>query len=741
MRKAFGPHPSWRHLVRPHRLALPAAALAATALLSGPAAARPSIISGLGGGLNTPSQMRTAVQARLPNLPADAFAETRQLQQGARHVVRFRQHHAGVPVVGRGVGVVATGSGAFAIADIASSFAGSPIPTFSRGAAGSRARAAAGIRFEAKRARLAWLPQGSAARLVWTFYRGNVGSLPYAPLVVIDAHSGELLLNVNAVHFDRAATVHQLNPVTTPIPQAVVLEDLAPGAKTLANERISVTNCIDKGTTSGGQFQVHICESEQKALADASGDFPYTYPGDTWAEDEYAEVIMFYHVSKAYSFMEGLGMPALNAKPLNAFVNVRMPAGFSTFDLQLMQNTSLPLEPYNNAFYTPQNPFFQGFGPDGTGLWFGQGKFADFAYDGDVVYHEFGHAMIDRTIDLVPFWHLDEMGAWPSPGAMNEGFADYFSSALAGDGKVGEYAAQNVVPGFLGSQIRSIENDHTCPSRISGEVHTDSTHFSGALWTVRKSLSGGDQSELDKAVMATLVAAPSGDVDFADIAQAIAASVEVSPLGSAGAATLTTEFTKRGVLPGCARTIEYEGMPIIGPELALNSSFYSGGKDRVPVGQGAPYAPGILQFHRTLPDDPDMDILRVTFQRVQASQASFGGNSTPFDPALLVQFSDTPISFSYESGITSSAGDPVEVAKLGITRSAEVPIPDGAKSVYVMIVNKGDQNGLYRNISLLTKSSKTTARRRRRRQRRHRRFRFRRDGRHDWRRDGWQPGC
>ena len=46
-------------------------------------------------------------------------------------------------------------------------------------------------------------------------------------------------------------------------------------------------------------------------------------------------------------------------------------------------------------------------------MWFGQGPRHDYAYDGDVVYHEFTHAVVDATIQLP--------SAINAPGAMNEG--------------------------------------------------------------------------------------------------------------------------------------------------------------------------------------------------------------------------------------------------------------------------------------------------------------------------------
>ena len=69
----------------------------------------------------------------------------------------------------------------------------------------------------------------------------------------------------------------------------------------------------------------------------------------------------------------------------------------------------------------------------------------DYSYDGDVIYHEFTHGVVDDTIKLQSF-HVDRYGVIDAPGAMNEGLADYFSSALAGDPDVGEYASGDISP-------------------------------------------------------------------------------------------------------------------------------------------------------------------------------------------------------------------------------------------------------------------------------------------------------
>jgi MYXO-CTERM domain-containing protein len=650
------------------------------------------------------STARASLIARDPAIAKLTLSHERssRLPDG-RRVVRFAQLHAGIPVIGRGASVVLDASGAptgLAAARLQRSFPGGSAPAIDGARAADAASALARLPFAPAEARLAWLPSGSQARLVWTFY-ASASPLPFAPALAIDADTGEILLAGNAVRFDRAATVHTLNPITTPEPSAVVLDGLPQGASVLTSELLSVQNCIDEGTLSTGKYPIHACVMKQLAHADAQGDFPQTFSSDTDQEDAYAEVAMFYHASKAYTFFTNLGMPELEAKPLNLVVNVRMPAGFDSFDFQLMTDLSRPLEPYNNAFFTPDNPFAQifGFGPPGAGLWFGQGNFADFAYDGDVVYHELGHALVDRTIKLVHYWHLDQQGASASPGALNEALADYFSSALTGDSRVGEYAATNFQ--HLGSgEIRDLANNHSCPKNLSGQVHADSTLFSGGLWNVRTALSEPQRAELDAAVMTALLASPSGDLGYEELAEMLVAAVSSSTLGQTTADALAAELTSRGVLPRCERIFEYSGQPLYGAEPKMAYAFGAPGTYSVPLKSSTPYVPGLFQVHVAV--DADADKLRIQIDEVPISAGQWG-DGDPFQPAVLVRFDATPIEFSYAGSIASSnAGAAIA---MGAIRSAEVDVPEGATEVYVMVVNQGDLDGYFTNLSVTKKTA------------------------------------
>lgn len=681
---------------------LVAAALAPTLALAAP----PLVLRGDVTAPGEPiTRAREALLGRAPELASRTLehVETVTLPDG-RRVVRFRETRGGIPVVDAGASVVVAPSGAatdLALVRVSQSFrAGAP--SVSRLAAASVASARAGVDLAEERGRLVYWDNGGEHVLAWAFYGGFVATpSPRAPVVVVDASDGTVLAAFDALHAAKKAKVHLRNPVTTPDLSDVTL-DVKDGATIPENALIRAQNCIDEKMTKtvnvGIALTVHSCTLKNKALADASGDFlAYAPAGDTEPEDAFAEVAMFHHTSQVYQYFLDLGMPELQTKPLPAVVNLRVPQGLNSFDVAKIGDPNLPLQPVDNAFFSPTNPLFgEVFGIDGAAMFFFQGTKADFGYDGDVVYHEFGHAMVDRTIQLAGTWYRDEQGARPAPGAMNEGIADYFSSALAGDPNVGEYASKSLVVGQ--SAIRNIDNADDCLLDVSGEVHADSTFFSGALWSVRKGLSVDDQKALDKALLAALIMAPSGNVGYEDVAKLFSASL-VSSGRQDLADALTAEYGKRGQGPTCKRIREWEGKAINGRAASLGNSFFTAGRQSVPGASKAAYAPGLFQIHAKVTGAQ----LTVTFTQVQTSSGGgspFGSNGTPFKPLVLAKFGADPIAFTYTGGVASNAGDAIATTAKGMTLTATVDVPPGETDVHVMIVNGGDQDGAYRAVTL-----------------------------------------
>lgn len=125
---------------------------------------------------------------------------------------------------------------------------------------------------------------------------------------------------------------------------------------------------------------------------------------------------------------------------------------------------------YENAFW------------NGEGIFFGAGAymFRNFALFSDVIYHEYGHGVTDM---IYPEGMLPYTG---QPGAMNEGWSDYFACSITGEPLIGEGGLQ-----VSGQPLRNLDNTLRYPENWSGEVHADGRIFGGALWDLREMVGAG----------------------------------------------------------------------------------------------------------------------------------------------------------------------------------------------------------------------------------------------------------
>jgi MYXO-CTERM domain-containing protein len=322
---------------------------------------------------------------------------------------------------------------------------------------------------------------------------------------------------------------------------------LPDGATRLENVDILARNCIDTMAcpVQVGTMFFRRCAIEPKALADGNFDFLYARPAvDTAPEDEFGEVQMFYHADRVLQKFRDLGFVDLRQKPMEVIVNYREPAS-NQQQCSGMTGTA-PLLPYPNAFFT-SGSVFHGW-PTAPSIVFGQGPIIDYAYDGDVVYHEFTHGVQDVLYNIATVFP-DQYGLDASGGAMNEATADYFSSSITGDPKVGEYAAQDTVGATF---IRDISGDKKCPDGLTGEVHDDSEPFSSALWDVRIALPEQDRVKFDAAVYTAMDAFADFET-FGSAREKIVADTRVR-LGDAAATLAADKMAARG-LDGCNRRI------------------------------------------------------------------------------------------------------------------------------------------------------------------------------------------
>lgn len=608
-------------------------------------------------------------------------------------VVRFQQMHAGLPVLGKGATVVlgVDGRARAVVRDLERAVPDDVTPRLDARAAASVASRVAGVELDGASARLAILPMPGGGRLVWVLARfANVR----APLVLIDASDGSVLLSVDSLHWLDRADAFAGNPVTTPDVSEFSLP-LPSGASTLTSPSLRALSCVDhhdlRATPLG---TIHVCVAEQRDTADAAGDFLYPTPSPTDPEDPFAEASAFHHASRALARFVELGVPAAAIGQLDVVVNVRWPTGWLAGDTSRRTDPTAPLDPLPGSFYVAASPAFVA--TDGTlgGVWLGQGPVSDYAADGDDIYHEVGHAAVDATVKLVPWLHADDQGLSQAPGAINEAVADYFSCALTGDPHVGESVAPNLRPGL--TAYRSLDGGARCPDDLSGEAHFDSLFVSGALWVVRAELPPSAQAAFDQAVFSALLALPGGDVAIEDFAELAVTTVAASTLGPGVGDRLRAEFTTRGVLPRCRRMLEFTGTPLDSKdELRSGNTFLAPGRYDAPwsnMGQPSPlgYTPGIVQVHARVPSGATS--LAVSFRVVE----------TGASPRVLVRWGSSPIVFTWTSPPDVDAV--LAPATSSLVR-ASVAVPTGATDVVVMLANAGDRAYHYRALDVAFASS------------------------------------
>jgi MYXO-CTERM domain-containing protein len=617
--------------------------------------------------------------------------------------VKLRQVHLGVPVARRGATVRWGPNGARLLAARVEQVLPEDVtPRVSSAAAVGTARRLTGLGVEEGRVSLLLWPTPDGVKLAWGTVSPAVVGFPRM-VVIVDAMTGEPLQIYDATLSLNQANVFPSNPVRSPALAPVTLPNDSAGGLGLRNEGVESFNCIDQQTVRsvelyGVAFDLHMCDLVPTVIGDASGDYLLAPADGGDPEDGFAEISMFHHANRAYDLFLGWDPTLIlnGGAPLTTVSNLRLPGGLFTGDLQSAADPEEPLSPLSNAFYSPADPLFSAiFAVSGAALWFGQGRSADFSYDGDVVYHEFTHAVVEATIQLSQIPHLDAYGTTYAPAAMNEALADYFSSALTGDPDVGEYAVTDLYSGA--TAIRSLTDGDTCPSAVAGESHAEATMFSGALWDARSTLPSDQEALFDRAVFQVMSTAPSGDLAYEDMAQLIVAEVQGLVDAAAGDA-LDAAFTARGLLPGCTRILEYGGEPLEGSERLFGAWLSPGRLNTGVSNQEDGWTPGVMQAHAPLLAGATKVGLSLVDVPVQTLPTG-----TPFTPMFLVRFGPDPITFTY--GPTEANDDviAVEANDRGGEYTATVPVPDGATEVHVMVVNSGDLAGAYTSLEITPK--------------------------------------
>jgi hypothetical protein len=395
-----------------------------------------------------------------------------------------------------------------------------------------------------------------------------------------------------------------------------------------------------------GMVKGQLCNIKKTVVPDEDGSYLSVEVTEDLLDpdDPFAELMLFYHMNVVHDYYKDIhGFDGMDF-PLEGYVNV-------TAYLE-MEN---PLEgiptgwvSLDNAMFVPGESFealekqaeeviqdFLGVEDDldlpfkNDAIFFFQGPSIDFAYDGDVIYHEYTHAVVGG--ERLFGYAVDEFGLDASPTAVNEAYADYFACSMMGDPVASEYALA-----ALSGTGRDISIDRFCPEDLFGEEHDDGLMYSSALWDIREALGQEDADTIIFNALLTFHLVTS----FEEAAQATIA--EAALLEPTQEDAVEAIFQAHGLL-GCSDRIRpYADIATDGEPTFVPGTQLTG------FSQFSEAAPGFMQYTLEVEEGTLWLRLEVTAEPagMEGILGSFLGDS---DVALSVSVKhDGPITYTLE---------------------------------------------------------------------------------------------
>ncbi len=316
--------------------------------------------------------------------------------------------------------------------------------------------------------------------------------------IFVDAKTGRILRAEPLMWTgDPVAAVFPENPLTTPEVEIVPIEYLDDGAKRLSGTYAHVGTCIDKEKCK---------ETRQLALRSDGGNFIYRPNLDEHSfEDPFAEVNVYNNITSINRWArDTFGWDGLFGE--ETWIEVRVGRDW-----------------YNAAFYAGNKdkaPY----------LIFGQ-DIVDFAYDADVAFHEFGHA-INRSIWAHGWLARDNLGVDVAMFGIEEAMADIWAQHYSGDPVMDSYIRRS----------RTAFNSLTCPEAVVAEGHMEARILSGFGWDVREEIGVAAWGHVFYRTLHFL----SSPIGFDDFVNELATSAEdLAEEGTAGVSSEHAEIIRR----------------------------------------------------------------------------------------------------------------------------------------------------------------------------------------------------
>ncbi len=417
-----------------------------------------------------------------------------------------------------------------------------------------------------------WIDAEDRPLLAWAV-DVSAASPPQTFRVVVDAGSGEVL-HSRPTSFSAEANVFVGNPETSSL-ERVELAGLVSDEQ-LHGEYATAWSCVD-WTVDDSLFGATEChELGQQATPDVDGDYLYDFAPDS-DPDPLAEVLVYFHTDRVSRwFFDRYGF-ALD-RPIDTIVNFEMRNAFyGDFDGDGVADLSFGHDPQ-------------------TGI--------DFGYDADVVYHEFGHAVVTET-SLLGTLSADEYGMDWAGGSLNEGSADGFALVLTGDPLMGEYAGSGSDDGH----IRDLSADRRCPDDLRGEVHADGEIWGALMWNLIEHPDVGEDVTADLLFGAVGTWVPNQDwpkagVSLLDTAGEMLAVGAIDGVSHDAIVAEVDAFN----LVDCGRVVGLE--PGQSRDLFMVNAGFAGDFERMPLGvqfkTTIPEGVDWIRFEVSLPDDAEM---------------------------------------------------------------------------------------------------------------------------------------
>jgi Zn-dependent metalloprotease len=322
------------------------------------------------------------------------------------------------------------------------------------------------------------------ARLAWHVY-AEVGPDEWYELLV-DAHTGELLLRHNLYVFEAQGTVYH--------------EDPDAGGRTLTSFVGDTTVNTAAGwmgastVTTGNNVEAYLDTNADNAPDANNGTnlsnghassstqdftFPFSATVDPRTQQAAAVTNLFYYNNVMHDFSYNLGFTE-TARNFQTNNFGRGGTGNDSVRAEAQDGSGT-----NNAnFATPpdgQRPRMQQF------LFTAPNPDRDSSVDSDVVFHEYGHGISNRLIG-----NGSTALSGTQSGAMGEGWSDYWATTLNNDGVMGEYVTQNTTRGIRRAAYTvpsaAVHDSYADVCAGGCEVHNDGEVWAATLWDLRTQL-------------------------------------------------------------------------------------------------------------------------------------------------------------------------------------------------------------------------------------------------------------